>query len=253
MEKIKKHLTPNVLAAIILFLVTSAALYIIEYVLYARAVATVFFYVSIYPPLFILLYIIFGNRTPRVFGPRRSQEHTEALTKLRVYIMYAALAVCTVLIYYYVLAKNIHRLPSWQILALVTGVVIIAAMQRLRADISGIRLVAYALSIIYSLLLIVTVLFLLITGPTTVAGAKKVLADNGQQSQYPYFYCHCLPDSATYLLPDGTGRLGAYLFSDVPPDPSGGRAEYTTDAVKNGVYVDVESGDIIGHVRNDIS
>ena len=253
MEKMKKYLTPNVLVAIILFLVTSATLCIIEYVMYARAVATVFFYVSIYPPLFILLYLIFGNRTPRVFGPRRTQEHTEALTKLRVYIMYAALAVCTVLIYYYVLAKNIHRLPSWQILALITGVVIIAAIQRLRSEISGVRLVAYALSIIYSLLLLVTVLFLLITGPTTVAGAKKVLAENGQQSQYPYFYCHCPPDSAAYPLPDGTGRLGAYLFSDVPPDASDIAGGDMSDTVKNGIYVDVESGEIIGYVRGDIS
>ena len=142
----------------LIFIITCAALYVIEYVLYDQTVTTVFIYAAIYPPLIVMLYYAFGRR-------RAKREYAPEIKKAQAAIAYALLAVCTVFTYYYVLVNNAGRLASWQILAIVNAIVIIAVLHKQRRVNIDVNFKADAVSIIYSMILLVTVLFLLIARP----------------------------------------------------------------------------------------
>lgn len=246
MEKIREYLTPRLYCAAGIYLAALAVIYVIQFWLYAGAVATVFYYVLIYPPLFLLAY--FG------IGKNRKKRNDRAEARARGFGIGAAimLAGCAMVTYNLISSGNHQRLASWQIIAIVVALAIVALMEKKlierdieeksRADIAGTgetgekgkdvdishypTRVNYVI-IVFSLLLLVTLSFLLITRPTTVNDARRVLDRNGRFDMT--FERHDPPEAES--LPDGAGPLGAYCFSEV-----GGRS----------VWVDVKSGRILG-------
>ena len=219
MERVKKRLNPRVVRAVLIFIITCAALYIVEYVIYARAVATVFIYATVYPPIFVLMYYIFGKR-------RQKKEQPEEFTKARINVAYMVLACFYVFYILYMLTGNTMRLSGWQILAVFTAFVIIALLHKNRGQNFDINFSADAASIVYSMILIVTAIFLIVTRPLTVAGAKKILEESGRRNVS--FVTHYPPEEE--LTDAGARSFGVYSFVY----ESGGAS----------VYVDVASGSI---------
>jgi len=201
--------------------------------MYANAVATVFHYILIYPPLFLLAYLGFGRRRKK--RKDRAEVRARALG-IGAVIMLTGSAIVA---YNLLNSGSQQRLATWQIISIIVAISIIALMERrlVEHDIDEKSRAGNAetthfptrvtyVSIVFSLLLLVTISFLLITRPNTVNGASRILDGNGRYDTT--FLRHDPPE--TEFLPDGAGPLGAYAFSDI-----GGR----------NVWVDVVSGRIL--------
>ena len=200
-----------------------------------------FVYTTIYPPIFLLLYIAFRKRPPK----KELTEEQKITQRTAAYVVLAGLAAFTS---YYVITGQNPRLSSWQLLAIVAAFVIIAILHYLKYGKIGVDIKADAgfkldaVSIVYFMIILVTVLFLLITSPYTVAGARKALAERGFhetvfRKHYPSETQPAPEDpdeegqpAAEDPIPVEAGHLGAYYFMDVTT----GRK----------LYVDVASGEI---------
>ena len=228
--------------AVILFVVACLGLYVVEHVLYAGAVGTVFIYVSIYPPVFFVLYLVFGNRPLK-------RELSEEQKQVRSSAGYMALAVVTVFTYYYVIFTQRTRLSSWQLLALVTALVVIAIMHKLRGENKGANFIADAVSIAYFLIILVTTLFLLIAQPYTVTAAREKLAENGYPNVVYETHYPIVTDNPDDEEPTEETRAEAASAEEIatPIDKAGHYGIYAfLDLTSNEyVYVDVLSGEII--------
>jgi peptidoglycan/LPS O-acetylase OafA/YrhL len=220
LDKIKKWRNPRFIIPFALYAVTCAALYIIEHVMYAGAVATVYMYVLVYPPLFVIGLLIFGNR-------QLKKDHRKELrAKLLGMLGAMALVICIIVGYNFISDDNYHPLYNWQILSLGATVAVGALLEgvRIKNDIS-IRKVDYA-TIILAALLLTTAVFLLSTRPYTVTGAGNILSDHGHAGATLTGH-H--PHDSEYV-PEGAGPLGAYLFTGISGE---------------NLWVDVQSGGII--------
>ena len=220
-QKIRENLSINVIMAASLFLAACAVLYIVEYVMYGWAVGAMFVYASIYPPLIMILYFAFGKRRPVREETSQQRKETKAAIAYIVLASYAAFT------YYYVLTSRHVRLGSLQMLGIVTAIVIVAIMHKLRRKEADIKFKANAVSIIYLAILLATVIFLLITDSYTITGARRVLEDNGYNNTS--FVSH--HPAETEDIPVNAGRLGAYSFQ--------------SDTGSETIYVDVAAGEII--------
>jgi len=246
MENIKEYLTPRLYFAVGAYLITLLAVYVIQYRMYAGAVATVFLYILIYPPLFLVAYFGVGRRR------KRRAVRPEAKSK--------ALGVCAVILlagsamvaYNLISAGQHQRLATWQIISIVVAAAVIALMERkiveqdieekARAEKAGIpengegagaALIAHFptrvnyVSMVFALLLFTTIVYLIAASPITVGGARRMLEERGRQNAV--FVGHYPPEAES--LPDSAGPLGAYSFSGI----AGGRV----------FWVDVATGAIL--------
>ena len=216
MQRLKSYLTPCTVIAVFIYILTCAVLFAVEYIMYRRAIETVFSYALITPPLAVLVYALFGVREP-------SQTHKKSTGML-------ALASGGVVAAYFIFnTDHFLRLTSWQIIAVLFVVGIVFILERWRNIKPAAKLAAVAVILVYSALLASTVLFLGITRPVTVDAAKQALNDSGYQTTS--FVTHCPAGSDSDFLTGKPGYLGAYSFFNVTNS-------------KN-IYVDVASGEII--------
>ena len=216
MQRLKSYLTPCAVIAVFIYILTCAALFAVEYIMYRRAIGTVFSYALVTPPLAVLVYALFGVREP-------SQSHKKSTGML-------ALASGGVVAAYFIFnTDHLLRLTSWQMLAALFAVGIVYILERCRGIKPIARLTAVAVILVYSALLASTALFLGITRPVTADAAKQILMDSGYQNTS--FVTHYPAGSDSDFLTGKSGYLGAYSFFNV------------TDS-KN-VYVDVANGEII--------
>ena len=220
MEKVKKAFNIYIAAAVFLFLAACILLYIIEFVMYAGAIGTVFIYASVYPPLILLLYFAFGRKRP---AAETSPERKAA----QAVIAYLLLAACTVLMANYVLTGAYTRLSSLQILAALIAFDAVVAAHKLRAKKASIRFKAIAAGIIYAAILLTSVLYILVVKPYTVNSALNKLEIAGYQDAS--FSSHHSRDADG--IPEVTGFLGAYSFH--------------SESAQLTVYFDVVTGEII--------
>jgi len=212
---------PRANIAIVLYIITSAALYAIEFKMYSRAIETVFTYVVVYPPLFLIGYLVFGKR------PMKRKDRKELRAKAMGMVGAIVLVGCALVVYNYLSGEKYRSLIDWQILAIVAAVAVVGLLESKRDEIVRKVLKVDYISIIFGALLLATVMFLLITRPYTVAGAEKMLAGYGRQDAV--FEEHYPQGSQ---LPQGTdGPLGAYLFVGADGDR---------------FLVDVASGELLG-------
>jgi len=261
MKFLKRYLTARVYIAIGTYLMTLAALYII-YRLYAGAVATIFYYVLIYPPLLSFAYLGFGRHRKR---KERGEKRVRALGVCAMLL----LAGCAIAIYNIISTGGHLRLVTWQILSIALAGSIVAIMERklakraitekviAAATLSGTEpadsnpsvqvkdaeaadaseLVAGAVNanfaarvnyviIVFSTLLLTTIIFIITTAPTTVSSAIRILEESGYPS--PTFTEHYLPEAENLL--GKAGPFGAYSF---------------TDADGKTLWVDVAAGELI--------
>ena len=248
MEQIKKYLVPRVFLALGIYIFTCAFLLCIQKPVYSGAVVTVFYYVAIYPPVLFAAYFVFRER--RVKKKRSDETRANAL-RIVAAVMICG---CVLVIYNLFRAGSYQRLATWQIIAIVIAAAIITLQERnllLNAiekntrskNRSAAKKSAAAtgsreedglkhfmirinyVSMAFSLLLAVTIMFIFITQPHTVNGAKRILETTGYTGAA--FVGHAPP--GTESLPDRAGPLGAYCFTDL-----GGRR----------LWVDVVSGEI---------
>ena len=216
MRRLKSYLTPCAMTAIVIYILTCAALFAVEYIIYRGAIGTVFSYALVTPPLAVLVYSLFGVREP-------SQNHKKSTGML-------ALASGGVVAAYFIFnTDHLLRLTSWQMLAALFAVGIVYILERLLGIKPIARLAAVAVILVYSALLASTALFLGITRPVTADTAKQILMDSGYQN--PSFVTHCPAGPDSDFLTDKPEYLGAYSFFNV------------TDS--RNVYVDVATGEII--------
>ena len=199
-ETIKK-LNFHIYAAFILYVVTSAALYVIEYKMFAGAIETIFMFVSVYPPLFLIGYLIFGKRPLK-------RDRKELRAKAMGMVGTMALVVCGLVLYNYLSGDDYRYLVNWQILAIVIVIAVIGLLESKKFITAHRILRVDYISMIFASLLLTTVIFLLATGPFSVAGAENVLAGVGRQDavfeeHYP---------QGSEALQEAGGPLGAYLF-----------------------------------------
>jgi len=219
MDKIKQVLNIHVYIAFAIYAVTCTALYIIEKVMYAGSVVTVFIFIAVYPPLFLIGYIVFGKR-PLKAGRRA--------IRIKMRGMFGAIAIvgCIVVGYNFIRSGTYQHIINWQILSLFAAVAVVALLDyKQLMDQFEIAKIDYV-SIVFSLLLVVTIIFLLISRPITVNGAKRTLENGGFPNSS--FVEHHPPESE--LLPEDAGPLGAYFFSGANDEP---------------IWVDVAFGEIL--------
>ena len=220
LDKIKKWRNPRFIIPFALYAVTCAALYIIEHVMYAGAVATVYMYVLVYPPLFVIGYIIFGDRQ------LKKDHRKEVRAKILGMVGAMALVGCVLVGYNFITGDDYQPIANWQILILAAGVSAGALVESRRSKVElRIQKLDY-ISMIFGALLLTSILFLLFTRPYTVSGAGRVLSDSGA-SGVSFSEHHSLESENA---PDGAGPLGAYLF---------------TNALGESFWVDVSSGEVI--------
>jgi len=199
-ETIKK-LNSHIYAAFILYVVTSAALYVIEYKMFAGAIETIFMFVSVYPPLFLIGYLIFGKRPLK-------RDRKELRAKAMGMVGTMVLVVCGLVVYNYFSGDDYRHLANWQILAIVIIIAVIGLLESKKIAVAIRILRVDYISMLFTAILLATVVFLLATGPYSVAGAESVLAGAGRQDAV--FEGH-YPQGSEFLEETG-GPLGAYLF-----------------------------------------
>jgi len=194
-------LNPRVLLAFVLYAFTNVMLWMIEYRIYGGAVGTVFAYVSIYPPLFLVGFLIFGKR-------QLKRERKELRAKAMGMTGSILLVGCVLVGYNFLSGDAYRHLTDWQILSIVVAVSAIGVFESKRDEnIQKVQKVDY-ISLIFGLLMLTTLMFLLITRPYSVARAERVLSDYGYQDLH--YLNHLTKEYED--LPEETGPLGVYVF-----------------------------------------
>jgi len=212
MEKFKEYLKPRYFIAVAVYLASCSVLYIVEYKLYAGALKTVFIFALVYPPVFVLLALIRGKSERKEPGK---------ISRAIGYVVAGiVLAGMVVFVFRSLFPNYSQRLFGWQTLSLIPSAVILLAME-IRSGKLGAKHGAYGVSIIYSILLAGTAVFVLISGPSTVSNGKDTLLKNGYEN--PSFITHYsdrfamvhmitgeFPESITHSYNDDPG---VYLFT----------------------------------------
>ena len=220
MEKLKGYFSNiHISLAAALYIVTCVVLYIIEFVLYDRAVITVFWYVLVYPPLFLIGHLIYRNR-------KAKRDRKEIRARMMGLFGTIVLVVCVVVGYNFISGSEYRDLSTWQILGIVMTVAAFGLLESKRDDMEKKVLRVDYISITFATLLVFTAAFLLITAPRTIGGAERLLAAQGRSDAV--FAEHHKPESES--LPESAGPIGAYLFKT---------------ASGADIWVDVASGDIM--------
>jgi len=224
-------LTPRVYFAVGAYLVTLAVLYLIQYPLYRGAVATIFYPILIYPPLFMVAYLGFGRF-------RKSKDRGEKRAR--------ALGVCSILLmggtglalFHFISEGGHQRLTTWQIISIVFAGAIVVLMEKRLTDFAlsqftlseeeikqgNFKIRVNYVSIVFISILLCTALYMMINAPATVQAARRALEQRGHT--YITFAEHLPRDE----LPEYFGPFGAYSF---------------TDSNDENILVDVGSGNII--------
>ena len=278
MDSIKKYLNTSVFIAAVVYLITCAALYVVQYGPYDKAFETVFIYMVVPVPMYFCVILIHPHETAQKemsVARRRIQSAIGWLLCIVLFIVLFALAhslllylmFCGMLLRNYktvaqtdismtrkriqstiswflfnalvlfvlfLLFRNENYkidLSLWQTLVLLVVVDIILILQKLwhlNIDVTDVKANANIISIVYSSVLLATVLFLLITGPKSVNGAKESLRDAGYQN-IEYIW-HPKP-AASYE--DTNSTFGFYVFSGEKDD-----TEYW-------IYIDISDGEIV--------
>ena len=232
MEKLIRQVNPRHVIAFIIYAVTCAWLYAIESRLYAGALKTVFFYALVYPPLFLLSHKAFDKR----FVKKERSKTRKAVNNAVAFIVYAGIMVAG----WFLMYKDSYtqRLAFWQLVSVFPAFCLILFFEEQRYGNAKTGLRASAVSITYSLIFLATALFLLITKPASVNGARGILLDQGYENPaYVSYYptadiigLFITGDPPTGWPPDSEDKLGVYLFSG------------NQDGRDYGVFIDVDSG-----------
>ena len=234
MEKIKKYLSVIISAAV--YLITFAALYVVEYRLYDKAFKALSFYLMVvWPAIFVSS--LLRSREPA------KKEAGMIRRRIRFAINCLLLFSIMIVLYFLYFRNESYKtdLVVWQILAMMAAAGTIGSLQILRHWNNSVKFAANTFSVVISSLLLATVLFLLITGPQSVGGAAGSMRDIGYKNpEYimrfhdtnvlAFFKNGHLPESYDYA---DNSSLGLYLFYGEIDD-----AEY-------GVFIDVRNGEIV--------
>jgi len=219
-EKFKGYFKDiHISLAVALYIVTCVVLHIVEFVLYDRAVVTVYWYVLVYPPLFLVAHILFRNR-------KLKRDRRELRARMMGLFGTIIFVICVVVGYNFISGEEYRDMSIWQILGIVMAISAFGLLESKRDDMEKkVSRIDY-ISIAFSTLLVFTVAFLLITAPLTVGGAGRLLAAQGRTDAV--FMEHHTPESE--FLPESSGPIGAYLFK-------------TANGAE--IWVDVASGEIL--------
>ena len=163
--------------AFVLYVATGAALWMIENRMYAGAVETVFVYIAVYPPLFLIGFLVFGKRQMR-------KDRKEIRAKIMGMVGAMALVGCGIAAYNFLNGDNYQGLINWQLLAIVAAVAAVGMFDSKRVIVVNILQKVDYISLIFAALLLTTMIFLIITRPCTVAGAQRALSDYGYQDTH---------------------------------------------------------------------
>jgi len=201
MIKNYEWLNPRIILASALYIITCVTLWIIEHRLYAGAIGTIFVYILVYPPLFLIGFVVFGKR-------QMKKDRKEIRAKIMGLTGAMVLVGCGLAVYNFVSGETYRHMTDWQILAIVIAVAAIGVYESMRGqDAKKILKVDY-ISMIFASLLLMTLAFLLITGPNTIAGAQKLLFSDGHTDTQ---FINRLPKEYEDL-PEEIGPLGVYVF-----------------------------------------
>jgi len=222
-NKLKNCLKPRFFIAIIICLISCTALFIIEYRLYAEAESINTLSIIWATGLLLSAFLGLGQKNYK----RLSRNGKIA----------SAFCIALVVSYcYFFSSDHSYRLYCWQCLAIIPAGFIFEILQHENTDAWFSN--ANFVRIVSPMILLATIIFLLITRPVTVDGARRVLLDEGYQnpsfvfyqSDYVWNVYFTGGDLPVNSNPVRDGRLGMYLFF------------VKQDSKDFGIFVDVESG-----------
>jgi len=225
MKKIKPYLKPRVFVAAIIWIVTCAVLYYIEYKLYAGAIYTGVGFLILYAPMSFLFWALFWRNIDK-------EEKNQAPATVII-----AVLLCVAIIVILIVGENFFlNFLCWEMMALASVSVIVTIIEKRQQKKLISRYYSNSISVVYSAFLLAALLYLLIMRPTAVDGARQALINAGyvdltfigRISDEAWNGYHASAD-----IPARENRLGAYVFS------------YEPEGRERRVFVDVESGEFI--------
>ena len=233
MERLKENLKLRYFISAAIYLVTCAVIYVVEYRVYAGALQTVFVFALVYPPVFVLFALIRGKSERKEPGK---------VSRTIGYVVAGLVLVCAAFFAVRFLFPNYsQRLFGWQILSLIPSAVVLLIMEIMQHGRPGAKYGAYAVSIVYSTLLVCTVVFVLVAGPSTVANGKDTLLKNGYDN--PSFVTHFSDRFALAFVT--TGELPEAITSSSSNDPGVYLFTGKRDDKDFAVFIDTGSGRVL--------
>jgi len=236
-EKIKSLINPGVIIAFLIYVFTVVVLYFVEYRLFGGAVTTFIIVYAIVLPILGLLH--------KVKKPRKI-EWSKLVRIVELIVICVTFFNCVLICaFIFMIPASEMNLNQLHLLAIAVAFIITTVMEKQKNGkfklINPFR--SGIVSIVYSMILLSTLVFLLFFSPTTVYNSKQMLNDHGfQESHYVsnqkggYVITHSyiqtgreseVSDKELY------DRYGAYLFKGLK------------DGREYGIFVGVSSGELI--------